>query len=193
MVVPPYICGCQEIFWICVTKRIWYADHTTVLACPQQLPEMPKYEVSGRRFGLPTSEVGLSSAAVRKCARPYRSRADEAVKCCRVCRDDAKNAQGFLADEVIHYSTQELWEVSSARCDSGCDAVELSHYWLAFRFNALGLGGGKCRLARACIERSAFGAEIEEVVLRSRLWRIPKRPLPPASPQTLLSWRGDCR
>ena len=129
MVVPPYICGCQEIFWICVTKRIWYADHTTVLACPQQLPEMPKYEVSGRRFGLPTSEVGLSSAAVRKCARPYRSRADEAVKCCRVCRDEA-----FLADEVIHYSKQELWEVSSARCDSGCDAGELSHYWLAFRF-----------------------------------------------------------
>src|SRR6516164_3118976 len=54
---------------------------------------------------------------------------------------------------------------------------------------ALGLGGGKCRLARARIERPAFGPEIEEVVLRSQLWRIPKRPLPPASPQTLLSSR----
>jgi len=33
--------------------------------------------------------------------RPYCLRADEAVKCCRVCRDEA-----FLADEVIHYSKQ---------------------------------------------------------------------------------------
>ena len=102
--------------------------------------------------------------------KTYRSRVDEAVKCCRVCRYYAENGQRFLADEVIQTTASKS-------------------YWLVFRLIAPGLGGGKCRLARARIERPAVGAKIEEVVLRSRLWRISKRPLPPASPQTLLSWR----
>jgi hypothetical protein len=74
--------------------------------------------------------------------KTYRSRVDEAVKCCRVCRYYAENAQRFLADEVIQTTASKS-------------------YWLVFRFLAPGLGGGKCRLARARIERPAVGAEIE--------------------------------
>ena len=41
--------------------------------------------------------------------KTYRSGVDGTVKCCRVCRYDAENAQRFLADEVIQTTASKSY------------------------------------------------------------------------------------
>jgi hypothetical protein len=162
MVVPPYIYGCQEIFWTPVTKLIWYADHTNSLAV--DITHSARSFVSAWTKAAGSLEAWKNELArlITTEMRKYRSRVDEAVKCRRVCRYCAENAQCFLANE---------WSTTASKSYLQYQALGVILVVMPWNYPIIGwcsgsllrADRGKCRLARAHIERRAVGAESEEV------------------------------